>query len=123
MNNRFSEANTELLGCISCLHPRNSFSQFDVSKLIRLAELYPKDFIGTDYLFLEQQLQAYLFNLWDDPQFSSIEDLRILAQTLVGTGKHLIFPLVYRLIELALVLPVATASVEKVFSEIGRAHV
>ena len=81
-----------------------------------LAELYSKDFIVNDYLFLKQKLWAYLFNLWDDPQFSSIEYLRILSQTLVRPGKHLIFPLVYRLIELALVLPVATASVEKVFS-------
>ena len=54
--------------------------------------------------------------MWDDPQFSSIQDLGIIAQKLVATEKHLAFPLVYRLIELALVLPVATASVERVFS-------
>ena len=35
---------------------------------------------------------------------------------LVETRQHLIFPLVYRLITLALILPVATASVERVFS-------
>ncbi|XP_042465844.1 zinc finger MYM-type protein 1-like [Zingiber officinale] len=44
MNNRFSEVSTDLLGCISCLHPRNSFSQFDVHKLIHLADFYPEDF-------------------------------------------------------------------------------
>ncbi|XP_042433021.1 uncharacterized protein LOC122019633 [Zingiber officinale] len=38
------------------------------------------------------------------------------VQKLVETEKHLVFPLVYRMIELALVLPVATASVERVFS-------
>ncbi|XP_042472575.1 zinc finger MYM-type protein 1-like [Zingiber officinale] len=38
------------------------------------------------------------------------------CQKLVETEKHLVFPLVYRMIELALVLPVATASVERVFS-------
>ena len=90
--------------------------QFDIRKLIRLAKLYPEDFTGTDYLFLEQQLRAYLFNLRDDPQFSSIQDLGILAQKLVATEKYLAFTLIYRLIELALVLPVATASVERVFS-------
>ncbi|XP_042404534.1 uncharacterized protein LOC121994634 [Zingiber officinale] len=116
MNNRFSEVSTELLGCISCLHPRNSFSQFDVHKLIHLADFYPEDFCGTDYLFLEQQLMSYFYNLRDDPYFSSIDDLGILAQKLVETEKHLVFPLVYRMIELALVLPVATASVERVFS-------
>ncbi|XP_042465663.1 uncharacterized protein LOC122048126 [Zingiber officinale] len=116
MNNRFSEVSTELLGCISCLHPRNSFSQFDVHKLIHLADFYPEDFCGTDYLFLEQQLMSYFYNLRDGPYFSSIDDLGILAQKLVETEKHLVFPLVYRMIELALVLPVATASVERVFS-------
>jgi hypothetical protein len=34
----------------------------------------------------------------------------------VGTKKHLAFPLVYRLLKLGLVLPVATASVERCFS-------
>ncbi|XP_042401301.1 uncharacterized protein LOC121991358 [Zingiber officinale] len=52
----------------------------------------------------------------DDPYFSSIDDLGILAQKLVETEKHLMFPLVYRMIELSLLLPVATASVERVFS-------
>ncbi|XP_042410010.1 uncharacterized protein LOC121999390 [Zingiber officinale] len=116
MNNRFSEVSTELLGCISCLHPRNSFSQFDVHKLINLADFYHENFCGPDYLFLEQQLMRYFYNLRDDPYFSSIDDLEILAQKLVETEKHLVFPLVYRMIELALVLPVATASVERVFS-------
>uniref|UniRef100_A0A8I6YSN3 HAT C-terminal dimerisation domain-containing protein n=1 Tax=Hordeum vulgare subsp. vulgare TaxID=112509 RepID=A0A8I6YSN3_HORVV len=35
---------------------------------------------------------------------------------MVETGRHIVFPLVYRLIELALILPVVTASVEKAFS-------
>ena len=103
MNNRFSEVSTELLGCISCLHPRNYFSQFDVRKLIHLADFYPKNFFGTNYLFLEQQLMSYFYNLRDDPYFSSIDDLGIFAKKLVETEKHLVFPLVYRMIELALV--------------------
>jgi hypothetical protein len=35
---------------------------------------------------------------------------------MVETGKNRTFPLVYRLIELTLILPVATASVERIFS-------
>jgi hypothetical protein len=35
---------------------------------------------------------------------------------MVETGKHLVFPLVYKLIELSLILPVSTASVERAFS-------
>jgi hypothetical protein len=35
---------------------------------------------------------------------------------MVETEKHLVFPLVYKLIELALILPVSTTSVERAFS-------
>ncbi|XP_062113961.1 uncharacterized protein LOC133824967 [Humulus lupulus] len=41
INSRFNEANTELLLCLVCLSPANSFSAFDKGKLIHLAQLYP----------------------------------------------------------------------------------
>jgi hypothetical protein len=43
-------------------------------------------------------------------------DVAKLAEKMVETGKNRTFPLVYRLIELTLILPVATASVERIFS-------
>nr|XP_027090422.1 zinc finger MYM-type protein 1-like [Coffea arabica] len=90
----------------------NRFSE----KLLRLADLYPEDFSSNDYLYLESQLRNYIYNVQRDPQFSEVGDLGSLAQQMVKTGKNTVFPLVYRLIQLALVLPVATASVERVFS-------
>ncbi|XP_042387988.1 zinc finger MYM-type protein 1-like [Zingiber officinale] len=53
-----------------------------------------------------------LGNVYDDASYSANKSVA----KLVETEKHLVFPLVYRMIELALVLPVATASVERVFS-------
>ena len=50
------------------------------------------------------------------PDFLSCDTLGDLSLKLVQTRQHLIFPLVYRLITLALTLPVATASVERFFS-------
>ena len=47
LNNRFFEANTDLLLCMACLNPSNSFVAFDNQKLIRLAKFYPSDFLGT----------------------------------------------------------------------------
>ncbi len=44
LNNRFTKSNTELLLCVSCLSPSDSFATFDKKKLIRLAQFYPKDF-------------------------------------------------------------------------------
>lgn len=35
---------------------------------------------------------------------------------MVKSNRHTVFPLLYRLIELALILPVATAMVERAFS-------
>lgn len=116
MNDRFSEANSELLICISCLDPRDKFSKFDVGKLVRLAELYPDDFSRVDRLELEQQLQTFILDVRKNDAFLDINDLGSLAQQMVQLSIHEVFPLVYRLIELALVLPVATASVERVFS-------
>ncbi|XP_022897746.1 uncharacterized protein LOC111411446 [Olea europaea var. sylvestris] len=44
LNAHFSEVSTELLLCLACLCPDDSFSAFDKDKLIRLAKYYPKDF-------------------------------------------------------------------------------
>uniref|UniRef100_A0A453ELS2 HAT C-terminal dimerisation domain-containing protein n=1 Tax=Aegilops tauschii subsp. strangulata TaxID=200361 RepID=A0A453ELS2_AEGTS len=39
-----------------------------------------------------------------------------LAKVLVGTRKHLVFPLVYQLLKFVQILTVATTSVERCFS-------
>ena len=46
---------------------------------------------------------------------STCDDVQSLAMKMVETEKHLVFPLVYKLIKLALILPVSTASVERTF--------
>jgi hypothetical protein len=42
-----------LLVCISCLNPTISFASYDASKIMRLAEFYPKDISSTDLARLE----------------------------------------------------------------------
>ena len=44
LNHRFSEISSELLVCMVCFNPRNSFSNFNVDKFMRLAEIYAEDF-------------------------------------------------------------------------------
>ena len=50
LNNCFSEENIGLLLCMTCLSPSNLFCAFDKQKLIHLAEFYPHDFFGTDFM-------------------------------------------------------------------------
>ncbi|CAH9130400.1 unnamed protein product [Cuscuta epithymum] len=49
-------------------------------------------------------------------RFSNLQNIAELSQKMVEVKIHTVFHLVYRLIVLALVLPVATATVERAFS-------
>ncbi|XP_042443829.1 zinc finger MYM-type protein 1-like [Zingiber officinale] len=116
MDSRFSETTTDLLIYMSCLDPRNSFSRFDVQKLVRLAHFYEDDFSWNERMLVEQELETYIDDVRSDERFEGISDLGALAKKMIETMKNRVFPLVYRMIELALLLPVATATVERVFS-------
>ena len=54
----------------------------------------------------------------DVDRFSNLQTIVELSQKMVETGKHNHNPMVYRLLKLVLVLPVATATVERCFSAI-----
>ena len=84
MNNRFSEASTELLGCISCLDPRNSFSRFNDDQVIRLATLYHEDFSANDCSRLPLQLSNFIANIQCDSQFASLSNLGVVATEMSG---------------------------------------
>ena len=116
MDHRFNEVSSELLVCISCLDPRDSFSKFDVDKIARLTEIYDQDFSIADRLLIRDQLETFILHVRRVDDFITCHDLGSLAMKLVQTEKHFAFLLVYRIIELALLLPVATTSVERTFS-------
>ncbi|PKU62147.1 hypothetical protein MA16_Dca028515 [Dendrobium catenatum] len=80
LNNRLSEASTELLLCISCLNPSNSFSAYNKEKLIRLAELYSADFSVVELVALEHQLSTYILDMHTSEEFSSLESIVDLAK-------------------------------------------
>ncbi|XP_042404603.1 zinc finger MYM-type protein 1-like [Zingiber officinale] len=116
MDSRFSETTANLLIYMSCLDPRNSFSRFDVQKLVRLAHFYKDDFSWNEHMLAEQELETYIDDVRLDERFEGISNLGAIAKKMIETMKNRVFPLVYRMIELALLLPVATATVERVFS-------
>jgi hypothetical protein len=102
MNHRFCETSTRLLRCIACLDPRDSFSSFDHDKLVELAHTYSVDFSASDCYLLVDQLNIYIDVMKRSPDFLACDSLSALALKLVQSRQHLIFPLVYRLITLAL---------------------
>ncbi|XP_037478059.1 uncharacterized protein LOC119355371 [Triticum dicoccoides] len=115
-NDRFNEVNSELLLYMSALSPSDLFCHFDKAKLLKLAKHYPDNFNHKDMVTLEHELGIYIDNILHDTRFSSLEKIGHLAKLMVDTRKHLSYPLVYRLLKLALTLPVATGTVERCFS-------
>jgi hypothetical protein len=103
-----------LLVFFSCLDPKNLFCSFDIEKLVRLGTLYDKDFSVIECAMLREQL--YIVHVRRHAAFGTCEDIASLSMKMVETKKHLVFPLVFKLIELALLLSVSTASVERIFS-------
>ncbi|KAL9298906.1 putative ribonuclease H-like superfamily [Arabidopsis thaliana] len=98
-NDLFDEVNSELLFCIASLSPMDSFSQFKKSMLVRLTELYLDDFSFLERISLDHQLDIYLDNEQRDERFTNFKSLGDLARVM-----------------LALILPVATTTVERYFS-------
>ncbi|XP_052627576.1 uncharacterized protein LOC111886690 [Lactuca sativa] len=117
LNNRFNEVNTNLLLCIACLCPSESFKAFDLEKIMKMATLYPEEFpTEYDLRVLEVELGNYIKDVREDERFADLKSIGDLAKKMVEEKKHIIFPKIYLLVKLALILPVATASVERAFS-------
>ncbi|XP_049403661.1 uncharacterized protein LOC125867268 [Solanum stenotomum] len=118
LNDCFNEVAIDLLHGIACLIPINSFSSFDSKKIMRMAKLYLDDFDEFNMDTLENQLASYIVDVVCDvdERFSDLNGLCNLSKRLVQIKKYPNYPLVFRLVKLALLLPVATASVERAFS-------
>jgi hypothetical protein len=101
---------------MSALNPINAFASYDRNKVLRLAEFYPNDFSQADLLRLALQLDNFIDDMRNDDRFTDLQNLGQLSMKLVETKKSVLYKLVYLLLKLVLLLPVATASVERVFS-------
>jgi hypothetical protein len=86
-----------------------------VNKLTRLTKIYLKDFSFDDRKLIKYQLLVFIVHVRRVDQFKVCHDLASLAKTMVEIGRDNVFPLVYRLTELALLLPVVITTVERAF--------
>ena len=113
---RFGEISTDLLINMSALSPCDSFTMFDASKIITLTTFYQDDFTDADRFSLRRELDLYYETVIHDIDFMKLKGIAELATLMVTRKKHISFPLIYKLLKLSLVLPVATATVERCFS-------
>lgn len=116
LDSRFNETSSQLLVCSAAFNPRDSFHDFNVDSLISLAKLYPNDFDHVELRDLNAELFLYIDDVRGDDRFANINTIVELSQKMVATRKHLTYSMVYRLLKLVLVLPVTTATVERIFS-------
>ncbi|KAH0634798.1 hypothetical protein KY284_037584 [Solanum tuberosum] len=65
LNDRFNEVTTDLLHGVACLNPVDSFSNFNIRKIMRMAKLYPDDFDEFSMNALENQLATYIIDVRD----------------------------------------------------------
>jgi hypothetical protein len=93
----------------------NSFAAYNKKNLLKLAEFYPMDFSTDDLHNLSFELKLYIREMRTNKRFIKIKNLGDLSVTLVKTERSTMYPYVYRLLKLVLVLPVATVSVERAF--------
>ncbi|KAK9740246.1 hypothetical protein RND81_03G022100 [Saponaria officinalis] len=114
--NRFDEVSKELLVCMTFFSPQDRFASFDTKKLLRLAKFFPSEFSEKELLFFEYQLDTFKYDLQEGERFWNLKSLNELSMKLVETMKHLTHSKVYLLLKIVLVLPVATATVERIFS-------
>ncbi|XP_058783171.1 uncharacterized protein LOC131657830 [Vicia villosa] len=89
MDHRFSEGSNIVLDYFSCLDPKNSFSKFDVDKLVRLADIYHADFSNDDRGTIREQLETYVHQVKRHASFTSCEDVQSLTMKIVQIEKHL----------------------------------
>jgi hypothetical protein len=87
-----------------------------VEKLARIADTYCDDFSFDDRKIIKDQLRTFIIHMRRLEEFKVCHDLASLSKTMAQLERHIVFPLVYRLIELVLLLPMATVTVERAFS-------
>ncbi|XP_074323164.1 uncharacterized protein LOC141660101 [Apium graveolens] len=73
-------------------------------------------FSPSDLMELKEELKMWLSEMKINAAFLKLQNTGDLAKKMVDVGFDRSFPLVYLLLELILILPVATASVERAFS-------
>ncbi|XP_059315681.1 uncharacterized protein LOC132066375 [Lycium ferocissimum] len=117
LNNRFDVVSGDLLLGMASLNPANSFANFDKERIMTLAKHYPNEFSGLKLRDLNYQLDTFIMHMRrGDSRFSDLKGISDLTKAMVDANLVETYSLVYLLMKLTLIFPVATTTVERVFS-------
>jgi hypothetical protein len=116
LNSHFNETSFKLLLCVACFSPDDLFASFNKEKLLCLTQFYPNDFSAVKLNTLDNQLEAYILDMRSSDEFAILKEIGQLAEKLVKIKKDVIYPSVYILVTLSLILAIATMTVERLFS-------
>ena len=72
-------------------------------------------FSPIELVVLNDQLETYIIDMRSSSEFFDLKGIGDLAQKIVETKKYIVYPLVYLPVTLTLILPLATANVERTF--------
>jgi hypothetical protein len=92
------------------------FVAFNKDNILHLAQFYPNDFSAVQLITLDNQLETYIIGMRFSEEFATLKGIGQLAEKMVEMKKDVVYPLVYSLVTLSLILPVATATVERELS-------
>jgi hypothetical protein len=92
---------------MACLNFAGSFFNFDNEGILAITCLYPIYFQSESKIELSCQLDNFVKNFPDDSRFLDINGIGDLCRKLIETKKHTTFPLIFILLRLTMVLPVA----------------
>ena len=65
---------------------------------------------------LDNQLETYIIDMRGSVEFQSLKGISDLSKKMVESRRHMVYPLLYKLLKLAMVFPVATTTDERSFS-------
>jgi len=117
LNSRFDVVTSDLLLGMACLNPIDSFANFDKDRIMKLAKYYPSEFDDNKLRDLSFQLDSFIvYARMPHSKFINLKGMKDLAIVMAETKLDQTWCHIYLLVKLTLILPVATASVERAFS-------
>jgi len=100
----------ELLLCVACLSQDDLFAAFNKNNILHLAQFYQNDFSAVQLITLDNKLQTYINDMCYSEEFATLKGIGQLAENMVDVKKDIVYPLVYSLVTLSLILVKRTFS-------------